>query len=701
MSGVTLDRPIRAGVTFNTLMLSRSLIVATATAVGSSLAQAQAPAKSTGEPWQIIPLAQSTLVFARDSSPIGEIGRELRTSVPLSSLPKYVWQAFVAVEDERFFKHNGVDARAVAGAIVGKVLGNNRGGGSTITQQLVGYMHPDVIDRSDVSMGRKFHEQQAALEMEKHYSKQQILEGYVNQINLGRGWFGVDAASRHYFGHPASKLTLAEAATLAGLPKSQPLYDPISRPAAAKGRRNVILDKMAEQGFITPEEAAKAKDLPVVVAPNAGMSVAAGYFVDAVKAQAERTGLKVMNGGFRIYTTLDPVLQKHAVEAIVDGTNKIEAQKGYKHLTQAAAKGNQTDYLQGMAIAIDPLNGDVRALVGGRNYARAPFNRAVTAIRQPGSSIKPIVYAKAIEDSIPANTIVPDTALAIELPTGEIWRPGENDNKFDGNMTMRTGLMRSRNMVAIQLGMRVGMDSVAALAKRMGIATPIDPVPASSIGATAVRPIELVAAYTAFANNGQVVQPRFITKIDSANGKTRYYNPPSTPQQVLDPRVAFIVRDMMKDVAERGSGTQARKAVPEEVPVAGKTGTTNDNRDVWFVGITPEIVAGVWLGFDKEKTIMPGAVGGGLAAPIWGQMVGRYYANRTSAGWGPPPDGLVYAELERDSGMLASPSTPYDKRYIEYFLPGTEPAPLRNNPWKTPQWGPLFVPPKTNAVPRR
>jgi penicillin-binding protein 1A len=247
-------------------------------------------------------------------------------------------------------------------------------------------------------------------------------------------------------------------------------------------------------------------------------------------------------------------------------------------------------------------------------------------------------------------------------------------------------------MIAIQLGLRAGMDSVAALSQRLGINTPMDPVPASAIGASVVHPIELVAAYTAFANNGAVVQPRFISRIDDLGGRTVFSRPPSTPQQVLDPRVAFIMRDIMRDVAERGSGTQARKAVPEGVPVAGKTGTTNDNVDVWFVGMTPELVAGVWLGFDRPKTIASGAVGGGLAAPIWGQMVGRYYAGRSTSGWGPPPDGLVYAELDRDTGLLATPLTSPEKRYMEYFLPGTEPVELRNNPWKVPQWGPLFMP---------
>ena len=700
-------------------MKQRLVIIAAAGLLAAVLpesARAQDTAHQTADAWRIIPLAQSSLVFARDGSPIGEIGREMRTSVPLKSLPFYVPKAFVAVEDERFYQHDGVDVKAVLGAIKGKILNQNRGGGSTITQQLVGYMHPDIIDRSKVSgtegITRKLHEQSAAREMERHYSKDQILEAYINQINLGRGWYGVDAAARHYFGHPAAKLTLAEAATLAGLPKSQPYYDPVGHPDRARDRRNLILQKMADQKYITQDAADKAKAEPMVTAPNGGMSAASGYFVDAVRQQAERAGLPVVNGGYRLYTTLDPALQRSAVTAIVDGTNKIEAQKGYKHLTQALAKGSETDYLQALAVAVDPQTGDVRALVGGRNYARAPYNRAIVSKRQPGSSIKPIVYAKAIEDSVTANAIIPDTALVIPLLPGQPdYKPEEIDGKFwgavtmregkpNGAMTMREGLIHSRNMVAIQLGLRVGMDSVAALAQRLGITTPLYPVPASAIGASEVHPIDLVAAYTAFANNGMVVQPRFITKVEDANGRKVYERPPSTPQQVLDPRVAFIMRDMMRDVAERGSGTAARRAVPDNVPVAGKTGTTNDNVDVWFVGMTPEIVAGVWLGFDRPKTIAKGAVGGLLAAPIWGQMIGQYYAGRSSAGWGAPPDGLVYAELDRDTGLPSTPGTMPDRRYTEFFLPGTEPTELRNDPWKVPRWGPLFTPIRTNSAPK-
>jgi penicillin-binding protein 2D len=672
----------------------------------SAPAQTPSPAHpASGEAWRIIALPQSSRIYARDGTLIGEIGREMRTNVPLKSLPRHVSQAFIAVEDQRFYQHDGVDVKAVLGAVKGMVLRENRGGASTITQQLVGYMHPDIIDRREISgaagLSRKFHEQSAAREMEKHYSKDQILEAYLNQINLGHGWFGVESAARHYFGKSSAQLTLAEAATLAGLPKSQPYYDPIRWPERAKARRNLILGLMADQGYVTRGLAEKTKLQPVVTAPHDGAVAPSGYFVDAVKQHAERAGIPVMNGGYRVQTTLDPQLQLQAVNALVEGTARVEAQKGYKHLTMATAKGS-TDYLQGMVVAMDPFTGEVRALVGGRNYALAPYNRALAARRQPGSAIKPIVYAKAIEDSITGNTIVPDTALSIDLPSGgEPYRPMDFDGKFRGPVTMREGLIHSLNSVAIQLGLRVGMDSVAALSQRLGINSPMVPVPSSAIGASEVHPIELVAAYTAFANNGAVAQPRFIVRIEDATGRAVFARPPSTPQQALDPRVAFIIRDMMADVAERGSGVAARRLVPRSVPMAGKTGTTNDNVDVWFVGMTPDIVAGVWLGFDKPKTITSGAQGGLLAAPIWGQMIGRYYAGRNAGTWGNPPDGLVYAELDRDSGQLATSETDPSHRYFEYFLDGTEPVELRNNPWKMPQWGPFLVPaPKGPPPPR-
>ena len=647
--------------------------------------------RTTGPAWQIVPQPQSSLVYARDGSLVGEIGRESRTSVPIRSLPRYVGQAFVAVEDQRFYQHDGVDLIGVAGAIKGKILegitGDHRGGASTITQQLVGNMHPDQIDRRDVSLARKLREQQAAREMERHYTKEQILEAYINTINFGHGWYGVESASRHYFGKPASRLTLAEAATLAALPKSPVGYDPVRFPDRAKARRDLILGLMAQQGFITAQLAQRTRQEPIRTVKDGGVSTPAEYFVDAVRQSAERLGVDVTTGGYRLHTTLDPVLQRAAVDALVDGTAQVEQRKGYKHPTFAAAK-DKRDALEGAVVAIDPQTGDVRALVGGRDYTLAPFNRATLSMRQPGSSFKPFVYAKALEDSLSAATIVPDTALAIRLDNRRVYSPDNSDRRFLGPITMREALIHSRNPVAVQLAMHVGLDSVAAIAQRGGIDSPIAKVPASALGASVVRPLDYVAAYTVWANLGSTVEPRLVTRIEDASGKVVLQRGPSVPQSVIDPRIAFIVRDMMRDAAERGTGVPARRLVPANVPIAGKTGTTNDNVDVWFVGMTPDLVAGVWLGFDRPKMIAPGVAGGSLAAPIWGAMMASYYANRpvSSSAW-TPPLGMVTAELDRATGTLADTTTPAERRYTEYFLPGTEPEPLRSVPWKVAVFG--------------
>jgi 1A family penicillin-binding protein len=663
---------------------------------GSAASAQSAPVStSSGEAWQIVRPPQSSLVYARDGAFIGEIGKESRTSVSIRTLPKYVGQAFIAVEDQRFYQHDGVDLIGVAGAIKGKLLekitGEHRGGASTITQQLVGNMHPDLIDRRDMSPMRKFHEQQAAREMERHYSKEQILEGYINQINFGHGWYGVESAARHYFGKPASRLTLAEAATLAALPKSPVGYDPGRFPDKAEQRRNLILGLMVEQGLVSAAEAQHARDEPVVTAPNAGAAAASPYLVDAARQVAERAGVNVLGGGFRIFTTEEPALQRAAVQSLAEGTANVEARKDFHHPTWTSAKGSG-DLLEGLVVAMDPSTGDVRALVGGRDYAMAPFNRATRALRQPGSSFKPFVYAKALEDSMSAASIVPDTALSIVMSDGHVYSPDNSDNKFLGPITLREALAHSRNPVAVQLALRIGLDTMAEMARRVGITTPVAPVPASALGASVVRPIEYVAAYTVWDNLGSTVEPRIVTRIEDATGRVVYQKGPSVPQSVMDPRIAFIIRDMMRDGAERGTGVPARKLVPSTVPIAGKTGTTNDNVDVWFMGMTPDLVAGVWLGFDRPKTITPGGAGGTLAAPIWGAMMARYYAGRPAPAPWTPPLGLVTAELDRTTGLLADATTPPERRYTEYFVPGTEPEPLRSVPWKTATFGALVTP---------
>jgi 1A family penicillin-binding protein len=646
---------------------------------GGARAQVQPAApkapRSTGQAWQIVTPPQSSLVYARDGSLIGEIGSEWRTSVSIRTLPKYVGEAFIAVEDKRFYQHNGVDVVGIAGAIKDDLLGASRGA-STITQLLVGNMHPDLIDRRDKSLSRKLHEQSAAREMERHYNKEQILEAFLNQISFGHGWYGIESAARHYFGKSAAQLTIAEAATLAAMPKGPAVYDPAKFPDRAKNRRDAILGLMAEQKYITPGEAAAARAELVRTAPNGGLSAPSPYFIDVVRVQAERAGVAVSTGGYRIYTTLDPALQRAAVQALAEGTAEVERRPGYHHPTYASHAKGSTEYLQGAVVAIDPSSGDVKALVGGRNYQESPFNRAVSGLRQPGSSFKPFVYARALMDSLPPNAIVGDTAIDVRYDQ-QSYRPRNSDDKFMGNITLREAITFSRNPVAVQLWMKYGADSIIALARRFGITTPISPYPASAIGASEVQPLEFIAAYTAFDNLGTPMVPRFVYRVDDRSGKTLWSQGMASLAPALDPQVAFILRDMMRDVVERGTATPVRRYLPPSVPVAGKTGTTDDNTDVWFVGVTPDIVAGVWLGFDKPRSIAEhGVAGGSLAAPVFARMLAQAGYTHPGSIW-EAPSGLVTAELDRRTGKLADASTPAERRYTEYFLAGTEPGALR------------------------
>jgi penicillin-binding protein 1A len=659
-------------------------------AVVVALAPVTTTAQSRGtEAWRIIQPPQSSQILARDGSLIGEVGTELRTSIALRSLPRYVPQAFIAVEDRRFYQHDGVDVIGIAGAIKGKILGEARGGASTITQQLVGNMHPDLVDRRDLSLGRKLREQQAAREMEKHYNKAQILEAYLNQIGFAHGWYGIETAARHYFGKSASQLSLAEAATLAAMPKAPENYEPVKFPERARERRNTVLALMQQQGYITSAQARAAQASRLVTVPNYGVSVAAPYFVDVVKVQARRAGVPIANGGYRVQTTLDPALQHAAALSLIEGTAEVEARAGYRHASMS--NGNGADYLQGMVVAMDPATGDVLALVGGRDYRTSQFDRAVDGMRQPGSSFKPIVYAAAVASHVAPNSIVGDTAIAIRLPNGSIYRPDNSDHEYLGEITLREALAKSRNVVAVQLGQSIGMDSVIALARRMGITSPIAPYPSSAIGASAVQPLDLVAAYTTFANLGTPVEPRFIQRIEDRTGKALFTGSVRALPPAIEPSTAFVVRDMMRDVVERGTATSIRRYLPASIPVAGKTGTTNDNTDVWFIGLTPDIVAGVWLGFDKPKTITSGAAGGSLAAPIFGRMLSRYYAQtrRPTDSWAIPP-GVSVGELDRVTGELANEETPPDRIYTEYFIEGTEPIPLRPELFKIFQSGPII-----------
>ncbi len=653
-------------------LLSLSLLAGTVSAQGT-------------DPAAIVPLPQSSVVLARDGTVIGEFGKQVRTNVAIASLPKYIGQAFVAIEDQRFYQHDGVDLMGVAAAMKDAVMGRARGA-STITQQLVGNMHPDLIDRRDASIGRKLREQSAAREMERRYNKAQILEAYMNTVPFGHGWYGIDAAARHYFGKPAIRLSLAEAAALSGVPNGPAVYDPFKHPDRVKKRRDLVLALMAEQKYITPAEKAQAQAQPLAVVKQS-IDASFNYMVNVARVQAERGGVSVKDGGYRVYTTLDPMLQRAAASALRDVVNSAESgprRKAKKGAAPAPAMGS----LQGALVMLSPLTGEVLALVGGKDFTTSSFDRVIDGHRQPGSSFKPFVYGTALLQGIPPNTIEQDTALHIVQQNGQVYSPDNADGKFLGALTMREALVLSRNPVAVQLGMQVTIDSVAALAHRMGLDATIQPYPSSAIGTASVRPLDMASAYGAIANGGVAVKPRFVTRVEDRSGKTVWAPKVVAPQYAIDNRVAWVLRDLMRDVVERGTATAVRKYVPARIPVAGKTGTTNGSTDVWFVGMTPELVGAVWVGYDTPKAINGGqAAGGTIAAPIFGRAVQAYYAgNRATLPWTPPP-GVLSMELDRDTGLPVTATTPAEKRYTEWFVAGTEPGAIPVDVWKLMELG--------------
>jgi penicillin-binding protein 1A len=621
----------------------------------------------------------ATTVYDREGGLLAEIGPEARTWVRLVDLPVFVGQAFIAIEDRRFYQHDGVDVIGVVGALRDNILrGFGSRGASTITQQLVGAM--GFVDRRDITPARKIREAALARALERRHTKSEILEAYLNYINFGHGWYGVESAARHYFGKHAFELTLAEAALLAALPRSPVQYDPRAHPQRATERRNLVLQRMQQQRFITAAQARAAAREPLRIAPDNGYSVRAPYAVESVRQWlADRYGLAAVNtGGLVVYTTIDPSAQRAANQALARGLARVESLPGYRRPRYGQVgltRGDRTPYLQGLLVSVDPRRGDVLALVGGRDFRDSEFNRAVQGQRQAGSAFKPFVYATALAQGLPPTAILVDSPLTLRTPHGPPYQPANSDGSFSGPVTMRTALVRSINVPAVRLGLAVGLDSVIVMARRLGISTPIPPYPSISIGAAEVRPIELIASYGAFATLGRYAQPRLVTLVQDASGIPIYEAAPPDAVDAVDPRVAFQVVNMLEDAVARGTGTGALSAgLPAGLPVAGKTGTTDDNADVWFIGMTPDLVAGVWIGFDRPQTIARGAFGGTLAAPVWSLFAREVYSHRPiPTGWS-PPDGLVTLRVRRSDGALALSDTT-DASVTEYFLAGTEPSP--------------------------
>jgi penicillin-binding protein 1A len=733
-----------------------------------------------------------TRVHAADGSLLAEYAKERRLYLPIQAIPKLVTSAFVAAEDKNFYQHPGIDIYGImrAGMLYVENYGSGRRpqGASTITQQVA----KNFLLSNELSFERKIKEALLALRIERAYSKQKILELYLNGIYLGLGAYGVAAASLLYFDKSVHELTIPEAAFLAALPKGPNNYNPFRHHDEAIARRNYVIDRMAEDGYITVADAEKAKKDPltVTVRPTGAHIFAAEYFAEEVRRYLyEKYGEdKLYEGGLSVRTTLDPKLQMVARQAMVNGLVNFDEGQGYRgavttvdvngdwgvkladvkslddidpwrmavvlqvddqsariglqpardpsgavvkardvgivplegvkwakpatgplkpiqkvsqvlsvgdviYVSPLAEQGQyrlrQVPEISGAMVVMDPHTGRVLAMVGGFSFDQSQFNRATQALRQPGSSFKPIVYATALDNGYTPSTIVMDAPIEIDTGAGGggIWKPENYGGKFFGPSTLRFGLEQSRNVMTVRLAQDVGMPLIAEYAKRFGVYDELPPYLSYALGAGETTVLRMVTAYSMFDNGGRRVIPTLIDRIQDRYGHTIYKhdtrecvgcdatkwdNQPEPTlidrrEQVIDPMTAYQITSMMEGVVQRGTATVVREVGK---PIAGKTGTTNDEKDVWFVGYSPDIVCGVYMGFDKPRHIARLATGGHLAAPVVKDFLKAALADKPPIPFNVPP-GIKLIRVDAKNGMRAPPGDP--KVILEAFKPGTAP----------------------------
>ncbi len=732
-----------------------------------------------------------TRVHAADGSLLAEYADERRLYLPIQAVPKLVIDAFLAAEDKNFYEHGGLDFYGIARAALLYVenFGSNRRpqGASTITQQVA----KNFLLSNELSLTRKIKEALLALRIERTYSKDKILELYLNQIYLGLGAYGIAAASLLYFDKSVQELSIAEAAYLAALPKGPNNYNPFRRHDEAVARRNYVIDRMIEDGYVSAEAGEKAKKEPlnVTVRPTGAHTFSAEYFAEEVRRYIyDNYGeKKLYEGGLSVRTTLDTKLQALARRTMINGLVNFDEKQGWRgpvakidvdgdwgikladvkslsdvdpwrlavvldvndqsariglqpardpsgavdkerevgilplagvkwakpvggpakpiqRVSQVLARGDvvyvepakepgqfllrQVPEISGAMVVMDPHTGRVLAMVGGFSYDQSQFNRATQALRQPGSSFKPIVYAAAIDNGYTPSSIVLDAPIEIDMgPGGGIWKPENYGGKFYGPSTLRFGLEQSRNVMTVRLAQDIGMPLIAEYAKRFGIYDTLPPYLSYALGAGETTVLRMVTAYAMLDNGGRRVKPTLIDRIQDRYGHTIYkhdqrecigcdadswHNQPEPTlidrrEQVIDPMTAYQIVSMMEGVVQRGTATVVRDVGK---PIAGKTGTTNDEKDVWFIGFSPDIVCGVYMGYDKPRHIGRGATGGRLAAPIVRDFLKVALADKPPIPFRVPP-GIKLIRVDAKTGMRAGPGDPHV--ILEAFKPGTAP----------------------------
>jgi penicillin-binding protein 1A len=736
--------------------------------------------------------AVMTRVHASDGSLLAEYARERRLYIPIQAVPKLVTNAFVAAEDKNFYEHGGVDFSGIARAAMLYVQqygsGRRPQGASTITQQVA----KNFLLTNELSFSRKIKEALLSMKIERAFSKEKILELYLNEIYLGMGAYGVAAASLLYFDKSVHELSIAEAAYLAALPKAPNNYHPFRQRERALERRNYVIERMLEDHYITAQEAEKARKEPLKITqrPTGAHVFAAEYFAEEVRRYISEnyTEKKLYEGGLSVRTTLDPKMQVLARNVLVDGFVRFDEQQGYRGAiskldmagdwglklaevkalsdvapwrlavvlesgdaaarvglqpprepggavskvreigtvlleglkwakpTSGSMKGkvpvkasqvlepgdvvyvepiagkddqfrlHQIPEVSGALVTMDPQTGRVLAMVGGFSYDQSQFNRATQALRQPGSSFKPLVYATALDNGYTPSTVVLDAPLEIDTGSG-IWAPENYTKKYYGPSTLRFGIEQSRNVMTVRLAQDVGMPLIGEYAKRFGVYDSLPPYLSFALGAGETTLLRMVGAYAMFDNGGRKIQPTLIDRIQDRYGRTIYrhdsrecrdcdaekWENQSEPvlvdkrDRVLDPMTAYQITSMMEGVVQRGTATVVKEVGK---PIAGKTGTTNDEKDAWFIGFSPDLVVGVYLGYDKPRHLGKGATGGVLAAPVVRDFMKVALADKPAVPFRVPA-GIKLIRIDPKTGMRAGPG---DQRVIlEAFKPGTAP----------------------------
>jgi penicillin-binding protein 1A len=607
---------------------------------------------------------EASLVYDRFGRVVFSFASEDRTNVPLDRVSPAMLSAVLVAEDQYFYRHRGVDVFGLARAAwVNFKAHDVRQGGSTVTQQLV----RQVALSPERSLGRKINEVLLALRVDRRFAKPRILEAYLNRIYLGNGHYGVEAAARGYFAKSASELTFSESALLAGIIRCPSVCSPRTAPSVARSRRDVVLKAMRDAGAISPREYDDAVAAPIAIGPERhdmiadhegrkhsdGEHACGLHFMEAVRRQVmQRFGAdEVLRGGLRIYTTVDMTIQRLGENAIL----------------RRLAQLDKTGRLEGALVALDPATGEVLALVGGRDFHTSPFNRATQARRQPGSAFKPLVFAAAIEQGYTASSIVEGMETPVITPQGR-WLPsGEHESS---GYTLRQALTASSNRAAVRLLQLVGISTTQAYARRLGISSPLPAVPSLALGTGEVTLLDLTSSYGAFANAGVIAPHRLIRRIEDRDGNIIWQSADERlPRRAVRAGTAYIMSSIMADVIDRGTGSRAR-AEGFRLPAAGKTGTTDDYADAWFVGYTPTLVAGVWFGHDDKKPIMSRGFAATVAVPAWADFMKRATAGQRPA-WFAVPSDVERVSVCRRSGMRAAPHC--SDVYADYFLRGTGP----------------------------